>query len=196
LNHFPSTAWLKKEISHCKICAEKLDHEPRPVVQFSDKSKILIVGQAPGRRVHESGVPWNDKSGDRLRKWLGVNEQQFYDPDSFALLPMGFCYPGKGASGDKPPRPECAPLWHSILHQHLKNIRLTILCGQYAQKYYLQNRFHQTMTETIKKFEEFLPSFLPIPHPSPRNVAWFKANPWFERELVETLQTKTRLILG
>ncbi len=150
---------LLNDISACVVCRDFLPNEPRPVVSVSRESKILIIGQAPGRKVHDSGVPWDDNSGDELRRWLGVNKAQFYDTRFFGLMPMGFCYPGKGKSGDLPPRPECAPLWHIQLLAMMKSIRLTLLIGHYSQKYYLGDRFKPSLTENVRNFREFLPGF-------------------------------------
>lgn len=179
---------LLKEIKNCTTCQEFLPHGINPVVAANSKSKIAIIGQAPGSIVHKSGIPWDDKSGERLRKWLGVNTQQFYDPSNFALVPMGFCYPGKGKSGDLPPRRECAPLWHNKLFNKIKDIKLVILIGKYAQEYYLGDRQKRTLTETVMAFEEYAPMYLPLPHPSPRNNIWLKKNEWFEKDLIPHLQ--------
>ena len=183
---------LLDEIRKCVVCAKFLPNAPRPIVQASMQSKIVIIGQAPGQKVHNSGVPWDDQSGDELRRWLGVTKEQFYDPNLFALVPMGFCYPGKGKSGDLPPRPEFAPLWHKRLLKHLKEIKLIILIGQYSQKYYLGAKFRPTLTENVKNYKEFLPDYLPLVHPSPRNKIWQKKNPWFEAEIVPALQLTIR----
>jgi uracil-DNA glycosylase len=153
-----------------------------------ESAEIMIVGQAPGTRVHATGIPWNDPSGDRLRSWMGVDKETFYNPARFAILPMGFCYPGKGKSGDLPPRPECAKAWREKLHAELPNIRFTLLIGQYAQAYYLGNKRKKTLTETVKHWQDYLPEFLPLPHPSPRNYYWLKKNSWFEEEVVPALQ--------
>lgn len=181
---------LTKDIQACQICSEHLEAGPRPVFSFSKSSKIAIVGQAPGRIVHESGVPWQDKSGDRLREWLGVDEDTFYDPDLFAIVPMGFCYPGTGKSGDLPPRPECAPKWHEIIFNFISNIELTLLIGQYAQKYYLGKSRKKNLTVTVKSHSEYWPTYLPLPHPSPRNNIWLAKNPWYVEELLPRLQAK------
>ena len=170
---------LLKEIAGCTICAEKLDHAPRPVVSAHQSSKILIIGQAPGTRVHESGIPWDDKSGDNLRSWLAVDKTTFYNPELVALVPMGFCYPGKGQSGDLPPRPECAPQWHHQLLTLMRKVKITLLIGGYAQKYYLQGDAKKSLTETVRNFEDYLPRFFPLPHPSPRNNIWQAKNRWF-----------------
>jgi len=177
---------LLDEIRKCKNC--DLPHMHRPIVQASSHSSILLIGQAPGRKVHETGVPWNDASGKNLRKWLGVSEEQFYDPRCFALVPMGFCYPGHNAQGDLPPRPECAPLWHKLLLEKMPKIKLTILLGKFAQHYYLQAKTKKTLTETVRNYETFLPEYLPLPHPSPRNSIWLKKNPWFEAEVLPLLR--------
>ncbi len=185
---------LLQEIRKCVACEKFLPYEPRPIVQASTQSRIVIIGQAPGQKVNESGIPWDDLSGNELRRWLGVTKEQFYNEQLFALIPMGFCYPGKGKSGDLPPRSECATLWHDRLLKHLKNVKLIILIGQYSQKYYLGDKFRPTLTENVKNFNEFLPEFLPLVHPSPRNKIWQKKNPWFETEVVPELQTIIREI--
>jgi len=174
---------LKADISSCTICSAHLPLGPRPVFAFTPSSKIVIIGQAPGRRVHESGIPWDDKSGDTLRDWLGVTRQEFYDPQRFAIVPMGFCYPGTGKSGDLPPRKECAPQWHPPMLKAMEHVKLTLLIGQYAQAYYLGKDRKKNLTETVQHFQAYLPKFFPLPHPSPRNNIWQKKNPWF-RELV------------
>ena len=186
---------LLKQIRSCEVCKSYLPNLPRPILQASSKSKILIVGQAPGQKVQTSGIPWDDVSGNELRKWLGVDNAQFYDDKIFALVPMGFCYPGKGNSGDLPPRPECAPLWHSSLLNLMPDIKLTILIGQYSQKKYLGSNFKPTLTENVKNYTQFLPEFLPLVHPSPRNKIWQKKNPWFEIEVVPELQKIVKEIL-
>ena len=168
---------------------------PRPIVQLSASSKIMIIGQAPGTKVHASGIPWDDASGDRLREWMGVDREIFYDESQIALMPMGFCYPGKGSGGDMPPRPECAPLWHAKLLKHCSNIRLTLLIGQYSQQYYLNGRQKATLTETVKTFNEFLPEVIPLVHPSPRNQIWLKKNQWFEKKLVSVLKKRVQQAL-
>jgi uracil-DNA glycosylase len=150
----------------------------------------LIVGQAPGLKVHESGIPWRDASGKRLREWLGVEEPVFYDTRRFAIVPMGLCYPGRGRSGDLPPRPECAPLWHERILSSLPYIRLTILIGQYAQAKYLGERRQATLTETVAAWKSYAPQFITLPHPSPRNQNWLKQNPWFDREIVPMLRKR------
>ncbi len=186
---------LLEDIRSCSICEEFLDLGPNPVVSASPKSKILVIGQAPGTKVHASGIPWDDASGKNLRKWLGVSNEQFYNPDLFGIVPMGFCYPGKGKSGDLPPRPECAPKWHSLLLEQMPEVRLTLLIGQYAQGYYLGDRKKKTLTETVRNFREYLPEFLPLVHPSPRNGIWMRKNEWFEQEIVPELQQVVRGVI-
>lgn len=187
---------LLHEIKDCKVCSEHLALGPRPVVSVSPNSKILIIGQAPGTKVHASGIPWDDASGKNLRKWLGVTNEQFYDTNLFGIVPMGFCYPGKGKSGDLPPRPECAPLWHNQILGRLKEVKLTLLIGQYAQAYYLEKGREKTLTETVENFKAYLPKFLPLVHPSPRNGIWMRKNPWFEAEAVPYLQSRVQEILS
>lgn len=187
---------LLDQIKKCEICKGLLPHEPRPVVAASKTSRILIIGQAPGRKVHETGIPWDDPSGNRLREWMGVNKDIFYDTSMIALVPMGFCYPGKGKSGDLPPRPECAPSWHSQLLDSMPNIGLTILIGNYAQKYYLKEQMGTTLTETVRNYRSYPSSLIPLPHPSPRNIAWFKNNPWFGDEVLPHLKESVQSILN
>lgn len=186
---------LLSEIKNCRACEEFLEHGANPVVVASPKSRIVIIGQAPGTKVHASGIPWNDKSGDNLRSWLGVSKEQFYDTNLFALVPMGFCYPGKGTSGDLPPRTECAPLWHGKLWKFMKHVELTLLVGQYAQEFYLGKNAKATLTENVKHFREYLPKYFPLPHPSPRNFLWMKRNPWFAEEALPVLKRKVKKIL-
>lgn len=180
---------LLKDVRACTIC-RGLPLGPRPLVQAGSTAKILIAGQAPGRKTHEIGRPFVDPSGNRLRAWLGVSEEQFYDPALFAILPMGFCYPGTGKGGDLPPRPECAPQWRRPLLGLLPDIELTLIMGQYALDWHLGDAKSKTLTETVKRWEEFWPAALPLPHPSPRNIRWFKANPWFEADVIPALQER------
>ena len=180
---------LVKEVKGCRVCEPFLEHGVNPVLCVHPKSKIVIIGQAPGSKVHESGVPWQDKSGERLRTWLNVTVEQFYNPEIFAILPMGFCYPGKGNSGDLPPRPECAPLWHKSILSMMDEVSLTLLIGQYAQAYYLGDNREKTLTKTVQNFRAYLPNYLPLPHPSPRNNIWLRRNPWFEQEILPLLQS-------
>lgn len=189
------TEELKKEIADCRICEAHLEAGCRPVVSFSQKSKVVIIGQAPGRRVHESGIPWDDKSGENLRAWLGVDAATFYDPDVFAIVPMGFCYPGTGKSGDLPPRKECAPQWHQLILQQLQEVQLTLLIGQYAQKQYLGKAAQKNLTATVKQFHDYLPQYFPLPHPSPRNNIWKRKNPWFEADLLPILKERIQPLL-
>lgn len=190
-----STELLLESIKACTICKKHLPLGPRPVVAFSKESKILIIGQAPGTNVHASGIPWDDASGRRLRQWMGISEEDFYNPDKIAIVPMGFCYPGKGKSGDLPPRKECAPEWHEKIFDYLGQVKLTLLIGQYAQKYYLKKEIKKTLTETVQEYDSYLPDFFPLVHPSPRNQIWIKKNPWFEELVVPTLQRKIKEIL-
>ncbi|MGI0115668.1 uracil-DNA glycosylase family protein [Zooshikella sp. RANM57] len=185
---------LLANIRQCDSCKEHLPLGPNPVLRASETAKILIVGQAPGTRVHATGIPWNDPSGDRLRIWLNLAREQFYDESKIAIVPIGLCYPGKGKSGDLPPRPECAPKWHPLLRPLMPNIQLTLLIGQYAQQYYLQDQ-HKTLTARVSHWQECLPDYLPLPHPSPRNTLWLRKNPWFEAEVVPFLQAHIRKIL-
>ena len=180
----------------CRLCADKLPHEPRPVLRARETARLLIVGQAPGRRVHETGIPWNDPSGDLLREWLQLSREQFYDESSIAIIPTGLCYPGTANGSDLPPRPECAPYWHPRLRAALPNIQLTLLIGQYAQAYYLGDRRKRTLGETVATWREYAPDYLPLPHPSWRNRAWLKKNPWFEGEILPMLRQRTAFILG
>ncbi|MBY0355228.1 MAG: uracil-DNA glycosylase family protein [Rickettsiales bacterium] len=185
-----TTSRLMSEINACTICAEHLPLGPRPVFQFNPKAKILIAGQAPGVRVHETGIPFNDPSGDRLRAWVGVSREIFYDAEKIAILPMGFCYPGTGKSGDLPPRPECAPAWRNKLLAQLPNIELTLILGQYALDWHLGERRKENLTETVRAWKEYWPQMLVLPHPSPRNNIWLKKNLWFEKEVIPQLQKK------
>ncbi|PMN69521.1 uracil-DNA glycosylase family protein [Enterovibrio norvegicus] len=185
---------LLEDINRCQICAEHLPLGPRPVVQAASSAQILIIGQAPGTRVHETGIPWNDPSGDRLREWLQIDKTRFYDPNIIAIMPMGFCYPGKGNSGDLPPRPECAPIWHASVKQHLPNIELTLLIGDYAQRYYLKDK-PRTLTETVKANAQWSPDFIALPHPSPRNNIWLRKNPWFEEDVLPYLRNRVGQLL-
>lgn len=187
---------LLDEISACRHCAAALPLGPRPVVSASREARILITGQAPGTRVHQTGIPWNDPSGDRLRDWLGMDRATFYDTRRIAIMPMGFCYPGRGQGGDQPPRPECAPLWHARLLAQLPSIKLTLLIGQYAQAYYLPETKRLTMRERLADWRRFQPDYFPLVHPSPRNRLWLRRNPWFEEELVPALRAQVWEILS
>ena len=187
-----SIAALRAEISACTHCARHLDAGPRPVVQFGSKARILIIGQAPGTRVHESGVPWDDPSGERLREWTGIDSEDFYHADTVALMPMGFCYPGKGASGDLSPRAECAPLWHQLILNHLPEDRLTLLVGSYAQAHYLPHTKRQSLTDRVRNFGSYGEATFPLPHPSWRVAGWMKRNPWFETGVLPALRQAVR----
>lgn len=181
---------LLEEVRACRACAGQLPLGPRPVLRAHVDARVLIVGQAPGTRVHETGIPWNDPSGDRLRQWLAVDRDTFYDERRFAIIPMGYCYPGRGASGDLPPRKECAELWLPRLLAELPNIEFTLTIGQYAQAHYLGRNRGSGVAETVKQWQSYLPEFLPLPHPSPRNIGWFRRNDWFEARVVPALRAR------
>ena len=182
------------KIRDCKVCSDHLPLGPRPIIEASKNSKIVLISQAPGRVVHESGIAWKDQSGKKLREWLGVDERTFYNPDNFAILPMGFCYPGKAKTGDLPPRKECAPLWHDEVWKDLENVKLKILIGSYAANYYLDKGLK--LTEKVENYSSYLPEFWPLPHPSPVNRFWRMKNPWFEEKVVPQLQVKINKILS
>ena len=184
---------LLAEIRGCRACADHLAAGPRPIVQFGRQARILIIGQAPGSRVHASGAPWDDASGDRLRAWTGIARDAFYDPERVALVPMGFCYPGKGKSGDLPPRRECAPLWHERMLATMPDCRLFLLVGSYAQAHYLGTG---NLTEAVKAFRTHGSAFFPLPHPSWRSGIWMKRNPWFETDVLPALRAAVRKALG
>lgn len=186
---------LLTEVRTCTFCAAHLPLGPRPVVQVHSSARILIAGQAPGRKVHETGLPFNDASGERLRTWLGISRETFYDETKIAILPMGFCYPGTGKSGDLPPRPECAPAWRAPLLSHLKNLKLTLVIGQYALAYHLPNE-KKALTDTVLGWRSHWPNTVPLPHPSPRNNIWLKRNAWFEVELLPFLQLRVAEVLA
>jgi len=187
----PPLAALLQSIRACQACAAHLPLGPRPTLRASIGAKVLLIGQAPGTRVHQTGIPWNDPSGVRLRAWLQVAEDAFYDESCFAIVPMGFCYPGRQSSGgDNPPRPECAPLWHDAIRQRLPDVRLTLLIGSYAQAYYLAKRRKATMGETVRAWAEYQPDFFPLPHPSWRTIGWQKRNPWFEMDVLPALRAR------
>lgn len=192
----PTTVFtsLLRDVRRCTICSEHLPLGPRPVLQLLPQARILVAGQAPGRRVHESGVPFDDASGDRLREWLGLTPEIFYDPRRVAILAMGFCYPGTGKAGDLPPRPECAAQWRGRLLGHLQSLELTLVIGQYAQAYHLPDA-GETVTSTVRSWREHWPGVVPLPHPSPRNNIWLKRNPWFEKELLPRLRRRVARIL-
>lgn len=182
---------LLVDVRACTVCDANLPAGPRPIVQIGPAAGIVIIGQAPGRRVHESGIPWDDPSGERLRSWLGLSNEEFYDPDLVAIMPMGFCYPGSAKSGDKPPRKECAPLWHDRLLEHLREDRLEVILGTYAQKRYVADR-SSNLTETVANWAAHLPRQAVLPHPSPRNRHWLTKNPWFEAEAVPAIRSRVR----
>ena len=186
---------LIESVRQCRICEKSLPLGPRPVLQVHPQAKILIAGQAPGRRVHESGIPFDDPSGDRLREWLGVTREVFYDETKIAILPMGFCYPGTGKSGDLPPRPECAETWRQRLLESLLQIKLTLVIGQYAQNWHLTHK-HGNLTDTVRAWQEYGPNIIPLPHPSPRNNIWLKKNPWFSESLLPSLKDLTQEALN
>lgn len=186
---------LLKEIRNCDVCREHLPLGPRPIIEATNNSKIVLISQAPGRVVHETGIAWNDQSGKKLREWLNVSDEVFYNSSNFAILPMGFCYPGKAKTGDLPPRTECAPLWHHQVFEKLENVKLKILIGSYAANYYLPKSKYKNLTEKVSNFNEFLPEFLPLPHPSPVNRFWRSKNPWFEKEVVPKIQQEITKIL-
>ena len=179
---------LLRDVRACRVCAAHLPLGPRPVVQAGSSARILIVGQAPGLRVHQTGIPWDDLSGERLRGWMGVEKTQFYDASRIAIVPMGLCYPGRGKGGDLPPRPECAPLWLDRLLAQLPRIEVTLLIGQYAQRRFLGAGRKKTLTATVKAWREYAPRSIPLPHPSPRNQPWFQRHPWFDQEVVPMLR--------
>ena len=187
---------LLKDVRACRLCAEHLPHEPRPVLRAKPTARVCIAGQAPGTRVHASGMPFTDPSGDRLRDWLGIDRDTFYDETRVAIVPMGFCFPGLDAKGgDLPPRKECAPAWRERVFAHLKEIDLTLLVGSYAQAWHLKGRTKATLSDTVRAWRDYGPAFIPLPHPSWRNNAWIKKNPWFEEELLPHLRRRVSRIL-
>ncbi len=183
---------LSREISSCSFCAEHLPLGPRPITQFSASATILVIGQAPGTKVHASGIPWQDDSGHRLRRWMGIDERDFYDPARVALMPMGFCYPGKKRGGDAPPRPECAPRWHDRILGVLPEGPLTLLVGTFAQEHYSPKEEGKTLLERVRGFDRVAPALLALPHPSWRSVGWQRRNPWFEMDLLPVLRSAVR----
>ena len=187
---------LLQTIQACKICEPDLPLGANPVFIARKTARILIAGQAPGIRVHQSGLPFNDPSGDRLRKWLGIDRETFYESPYLAIVPMGFCYPGTGKSGDLPPRKECAETWRESLLAQMPDVELTILLGQYAQRYHLGKQCHKSLTETVKAWRDYWPKYLPLPHPSPRNIALLQRNPWLEEELIPVLQQRVASLLA
>ncbi len=183
------------EVRACTICAPDLPHGTRPVVQLHPKARLLIAGQAPGRKVHETGTPFDDASGERLRQWMGVTRDVFYDRQLVAILLMGFCYPGTGRSGDLPPRPECAPAWRKRLLGRLRQLDVRLVIGHYAQAYHL-NDTKKSLTETVRNWRAYWPSMVPLPHPSPRNNIWLRKNPWFETGLLPSLRQRIEEVLS
>lgn len=187
---------LLREIRKCDVCKAHLPLGPRPIVAGAKNSKIVLVSQAPGRLAHEHNKAWDDPSGRKLREWLGVTEGEFYDPDNFAILPMGFCFPGKGKTGDLPPRKECAPLWHDTFWESLENVKLVVVIGKYAQDRYLGEISKGNLTHNVRQFADFLPKYFPLPHPSPVNRFWMAKNPWFDKEVLPNLQAVVSKVLG
>lgn len=178
---------LLDQIKGCSQCKDELTNGVRPIIQADRLSNVIIIGQAPGRKVHETGIPWNDASGKILRGWLDVDDDTFYDPKAFAIMAMGFCYPGRGKSGDLPPMPKCASMWHPKIYREIQTDPLILLVGQYAQRYYLKENF-MGVTQTVKRYQGFAPKYFPLPHPSPRNFNWFKVNPWFLQDVIPALR--------
>lgn len=186
---------LVSDIKQCTLCHEHLPLGPRPVLQVSGSAQILIAGQAPGLKVHKTGVPFDDASGDRLRQWMNVSKATFYDSEKIAILPMGFCYPGAGKSGDLPPRPECALAWRKKILSEMTNIKLILVIGTYAQNWHMKEVKQKNLTETVRNWQSYGPLLLPLPHPSPRNNIWLSKNPWFEQELLPTLKNSVKNLL-
>jgi uracil-DNA glycosylase len=188
---------LLAEIRQCRLCATALPLGPRPVVRASTTAKLLIIGQAPGTRVHESGIPWDDRSGDQLREWLAMDPLAFYDESRVGIMPMGFCYPGVDANGgDKPPRRECAPAWHNPLMAHMGAVELVLLVGMYAQRQYLGKDRKRNLTTTVAAWRDYAPRYIPLPHPSWRNLGWRKKNPWFEADVIPMLRNRVAPLMG
>ena len=186
---------IKQKIQLCTLCLPELPLGVNPIMRGNVGAKILIAGQAPGIKVHQTSIPFNDLSGRRLRQWMGITDEVFYDEDKVAIIPMGFCYPGKGTSGYLPPRHECAKTWHKKLLSKFENIELILTIGQYAQNYYLADKRKSNLTETVKAWQEYSPKIIPLPHPSPRNNRWLKNNPWFETSVVMALQKRVSQLL-
>ena len=187
---------LLREVRGCRICGAHLPLGPRPILRLASTARLLIIGQAPGSKVHQTGIAWDDVSGDRLRDWTKLDRSVFYDESRVAIVPMGFCYPGAAESGDNPPRPECAPLWHERVLRHLPNLQLTLLVGQYAQRHYLESLRKNSVTETVKAFSEYGPQFFPLPHPSWRSAIWMREHPWFERVVIPALRELIQRSIG
>jgi uracil-DNA glycosylase len=189
-----SLALVSREARACDVCAGELPFKPKPVFRVGKTAKLLIVGQAPGRRVHETGIPWNDPSGDVLRAWLDMDREAFYDTSRIAIVPTGLCYPGTVEGADLPPCAECAPLWQPRFRAALPNVRLTLLVGSYAQAFYLKERRKPTLGETVRGYREYLPEFFPLPHPSWRNLLWLKRNPWFAKNVIPALRKRVKAL--
>jgi uracil-DNA glycosylase len=188
---------LVSEVTACRLCADDLPLGPRPVLSVSGTARVLIIGQAPGTKVHETGIPWNDRSGDRLREWLALDRDAFYDVRRIAIMPMGFCYPGRDKNGgDAPPRPECAPRWHDRVMRLMPKLELVLLVGSYAQAHYLAKARKGTMTETVAAWRDYAPRYIPLPHPSWRNTVWLKKNPWFADDLLPVLRKRVHKLIG
>lgn len=189
-----TTCTLLQDLRGCTICKD-LPLGPRPIFQFAPNAKLLIVGQAPGRITHHKGIPFDDPSGNRLREWLGIDRQAFYDASKIAILPMGFCFPGTGKGGDLPPRAECAPAWRAGILDKLKAVELTLIIGRYAIDWHLPDYAGQTITRAVQSWTDLWPGKLILPHPSPRNNRWLKQNLWFEDEVIPALQRRVKEIL-
>ena len=187
---------LLKAVRNCVVCEAHLPLGARPVLQVGAGARVLIVGQAPGALVHASGVPWDDASGEKLRAWMGIDKTTFYDDSQIAIIPMGYCYPGRGGGGDLPPRRECAELWLDQLLNKMPRIELTLLIGLHAQRHFLGPRRQSTLTKTLLRWKDYGPDYIPLPHPSPRNTPWFQAHPWFEQETVPMLRDRVRRLLA
>ncbi|WOO41622.1 uracil-DNA glycosylase family protein [Rubellicoccus peritrichatus] len=186
---------LLARVRACRICETHLPDGPRPVLQLHPKARIMVSGQAPGRKVHATGIPFDDASGERLREWMGVSDETFYDEKKVAILPMGFCYPGTGKSGDLPPRPECAPAWREQLLARIPKLELNLVIGKYAHDYHLTSK-QKNLTETVRNWQDYWPKVIPLPHPSPRNNIWLKKNPWFKDEVIPALQQRISKLLS
>lgn len=191
--HRDKIGQVRAELRRCTHCAAHLPLGPRPIFQIGSQARVLIASQAPGTRAHASGQTFDDRSGDRLRDWLGVTRPKFYDPDRFAIVPMGLCYPGRGTSGDAPPRPECAPLWRARIQAVLPQIRLVLLVGSHAQNHYLGRG---RMTDRVQDFRDCRPGFFPLPHPSWRTTGWMQRNPWFAQEVLPALKDRVHSVLS
>jgi uracil-DNA glycosylase len=194
-NH-PTLDSLLTAVRACRACEGHLPLGPRPVLRAAMTARILVVGQAPGARVHQTGIPWDDPSGERLRAWMGVGKADFYDESRIAIIPMGYCYPGRGRSGDLPPRSECATLWLEKLLARLPLIELTLLIGRHAQRHFLGKRRKESLSETMKAWAEYAPRYIPLPHPSPRNTPWLQRNPGFQQELLPELRARIAALLA